>query len=130
MAEGLMKQIHGQRAYVQSAGVKNDMEIDGFSIAVCHELGIEISRHRSRSFQEMQDWGDDLGQFDLIIALSPASRDLAQELTRHAAVEVVYWPVPDPTATGQTRDQKLEAYRAVRDDIAARIRARFPAKEI
>lgn len=130
MAEGLMKQIHGQRAYVQSAGVKNDMEIDGFSIAVCHELGIEISRHRSRSFQEMQDWGDDLGQFDLIIALSPASRDLAQELTRHAAVEVVYWPVPDPSATGQTRDQKLEAYRAVRDDIAARIRARFPAKEI
>lgn len=126
MAEGLMKQIHGQRAYVQSAGVKNDMEIDGFSIAVCHELGIELSRHRSRSFQEMQDWGDDLGQFDLIIALSPASRDLAQDLTRHAAVEVVYWPVPDPTATGQTRDQKLEAYRAVRDDIAARIRARFP----
>lgn len=121
-----MKQIHGQRAYVQSAGVKNDMEIDGFSIAVCHELGIELSRHRSRSFQEMQDWGDDLGQFDLIIALSPASRDLAQDLTRHAAVEVVYWPVPDPTATGQTRDQKLEAYRAVRDDIAARIRARFP----
>jgi len=125
MAEGLMKQIHGQRAYVQSAGVENDMEIDGFSIAVCREMGIELSRHRSRSFQEMQDWGDDLGQFDLIVALSPASRDLALDLTRHSAVEVAYWPVPDPTATCDNRDQKLDAYRAVRDDIAARIRARF-----
>ena len=70
MAEGLMKKFYGQRAYVQSAGVKNDMEVDGFSIAVCAELGIELSRHRSRSFEEMQTLGDDLGQFDLIIALS------------------------------------------------------------
>ena len=38
----------------------NDMEIDGFSVAVCKELGIELSRHRSRSFDEMQEWGDDL----------------------------------------------------------------------
>ena len=60
MAEGLMKQMYGQRAYVQSAGVRNDMEIDGFSVAVCKELGIELSRHRSRSFDEMQEWGDDL----------------------------------------------------------------------
>ncbi len=43
MAEGLMKQIYGQRAYVQSAGVRNDMEIDGFSVAVCKEMGIELS---------------------------------------------------------------------------------------
>ena len=53
-----MKKLYGQRAYVQSAGVKNDMEVDGFSISVCQELGIELSRHRSRSFEEMQEWGD------------------------------------------------------------------------
>ena len=72
-----MKKFYGQRAYVQSAGVKNDMEIDGFSVAVCQELGVELSRHRSRSFEEMEDLGDDLGQYDLIIALSPASRHIA-----------------------------------------------------
>ena len=67
MAEGLMKKFYGHRAYVQSAGVKGDLEIDGFSIAVCAELGVELSRHRSRSFDEMQEWGDDLSSFDLIV---------------------------------------------------------------
>lgn len=126
MAEALMKQLHGQRAYVQSAGVMNDLEIDGFAIAVCREMGIELSRHRSRSFQEMQDWGDDLGQFDLIVALSPASRDAALALTRHSYVEVVYWPILDPTATGETREAKLVAYRAARDQIRDHILSRFP----
>ena len=51
MAEGIMKKFYGQKVYVQSAGVKNDMEIDGFSIAVCQEMGVELARHRSRSFK-------------------------------------------------------------------------------
>lgn len=125
MAEGLMKAMHGQRSYVQSAGVANDMEIDGFSIAVCRELGIELSRHRARSFQELQDWGDALGQFDLIVALTTASLTLAKELTRHAHVEVVHWPITDPTHIGMTRDQKLEAYRHTRDEIRAKLLERF-----
>jgi protein-tyrosine-phosphatase len=49
------------------------MEIDGFAIAVCQELGVELSRHRVRSFDEMEEWGDDLSSFDLIVALSPAA---------------------------------------------------------
>ena len=70
MAEGIMKKFYGTDTYVQSVGVTNDMEIDGFSIAVCQEMGVELARHRSRSFQEMQAWGDDLGQYDVVIALS------------------------------------------------------------
>ena len=120
-----MKQLYGQRAYVQSAGVHNDMEVDGFSIAVCNELGIEISRHRSRSFEEMQEWGDDLGQFDLIIALSPASQRQALELTRFFHMDVEYWPIIDPTAIGETREAKLQAYRQARDMIRDRMIARF-----
>jgi protein-tyrosine-phosphatase len=131
MAEGMMKQVYGKRAYIQSAGVKSDMEVDGFSIAVCQELGIELSRHRSRSFDEMQEWGDDLGQFDLIIALSPASLRLAQELTRHFHTSVEYWPILDPTGLGEGREAKLSAYRQARDQIRSRITARFgqPATE-
>ena len=125
MAEGLMKQMYGQRAYVQSAGVKNDMEIDGFSIAVCQELGIELARHRSRSFDEMQEWGDDLSQVDLIVALSPASQRMALELTRYHHLEVVYWPILDPTGLGDGRDAKLSAYRQARDQIKERMLARF-----
>ena len=62
-----MKKFYGQATYVQSAGVYNDMEIDGFSVAVCSELGIELERHRSRSFDEMEQWGDDLSGFDLVV---------------------------------------------------------------
>lgn len=120
-----MKKFYGQEVYVQSAGVKNDMEIDGFSIAVCAELGVELSRHRSRSFEEMQLWGDDLGQYDLIVALSPASQRTALELTRTHHVEVEYWPILDPTGLGETREAKLSAYRQARDQIRDRMLNRF-----
>lgn len=120
-----MKKMYGQRAYVQSAGVRNDMEIDGFSIAVCAETGIELSRHRSRSFDEMEQWGDDLSQFDLIVALSPASQRLALELTRFYHLNVEYWPIIDPTGLGEGREAKLQAYRQARDQIRDRMVARF-----
>ena len=74
MAEGIMKKLYGTGTYVQSVGVINDLEIDGFSIAVWDEIGVELSRHRSRSFDEMERWGDNLSSFDLIVALSPASQ--------------------------------------------------------
>jgi len=125
MAEGLMKQLYGQAVYVQSAGVHNDLEIDGFAIAVCREIGIELSRHRSRSFDEMREWGDDLSGFDLVVALSPASQRLALELTRYYHLVVDYWPVLDPTGLGETREAKLAAYRQTRDQIRARMIERF-----
>lgn len=129
MAEAMMKKFYGRRIYVQSAGVRNDMEVDGFSIAVCAELGVELSRHRSRSFEEMVQWGDDLGQFDLIIALSSASQHTALDLTRHYHLEVEYWPIVDPTALGETREAKLSAYRQARDQIRDKIIARFGAPD-
>ena len=125
MAEGLMKKYYGQRAYVQSAGVTNDMEIDGFSIAVCAEMGIELSRHRSRSFDEMQRMGDDLGQFDLIVSLSPSSQRMALDLTRTSHLQVEYWPILDPTAIGDGREAKLGAYRQARNQIRDLMLARF-----
>ncbi|MDT8853761.1 low molecular weight phosphatase family protein [Paracoccaceae bacterium Fryx2] len=125
MAEGLMKRLYGQKVYVQSAGVTNGMEIDGFSIAVCKELGIELSRHQSRSFDEMQELGDDLTGYDLIIALSPASQRQALDLTRLFHLDVEYWPILDPTAIGEGREAKLAAYRKARDQIRDRMLARF-----
>lgn len=120
-----MKKYYGQRVYVQSAGVRNDREIDGFSIAVSAEDGVELSRHRARSFEEMIEWGDDLSGFDLIIALSPASQRQALELTRYAHIEVEYWPIMDPSGLGESREAKLGAYRQARDQIKERLLARF-----
>ena len=125
MAEGMMKKLYGTGTYVQSVGVTNDMEIDGFSIAVCQELDVELSRHRSRSFDEMENWGDDLGSFDLVIALSPASQRRALELTRYYSLDVEYWPILDPTGLGENRDAKLASYRQARDQIKERLIERF-----
>ncbi len=120
-----MKKFYGQETYVQSAGVYNDMEIDGFSVAVCHEIDVELARHRSRSFDEMQEWGDDLSGFDLVVALSPGAQRKALELTRYFHLEVEYWPIMDPSDIGETRDAKLEQYRKTRDQIRAKMLERF-----
>lgn len=122
MAEGIMKKFYGTETYVQSVGVRNDLEIDGFSIAVCAELGVELSRHRSRSFDEMERFGDDLGSFDLIVALSLSSQRRALELTRVFHLDVTYVPIMDPTSQGETREAKLAAYRECRDQIVAHLK--------
>ena len=126
MAEGLLKQLHGTRIFVQSAGVRGDMEVDGFMITVAAELGIDIRRHRTRSFQQMEDWGEDVDSFDRIIALSPAAQRHALEYTREFHVDVSYWPTLDPTGLGETREDKLASYRQTRDQLKQRILDEFP----
>jgi arsenate reductase len=125
MAEGMMKKYYGTRTYVQSAGVKSELDVDGFAVTVCEEIGVPLSNHRSRSFDEMQEWGDDLSQFDVIIALSPASQRKVLDLTRYHHLDVEYWPVMDPTGLGTRREEKLDAYRQARDQIRERMISRF-----
>jgi protein-tyrosine-phosphatase len=97
--------------------------LDPFAVAVLEEIGIDISRHRPMTFEELEDW-EGLN-FDLIVTLSPEAHHKALELTRTIAAEVEYWPTPDPTAIEGTREQRLAAYRAVRDQLAERIKVRF-----
>lgn len=120
-----MKKLYGTGVYVQSAGVSNDLEIDGFAISVCEEIEVELSRHRSRSFDEMNKLGDDLSSFDLIVALSPASQRRALDLTRFFHLEVEYWPIMDPTGLAETRESKLGVYRQTRDQIFDHLKNRW-----
>ena len=122
MAAGLFKQIMGGASYVSSAGVRKD-ELDPFAVAALEEVGIDISRHRPMTFDELEDW-EGLN-FDLIVTLSPEAHHKALELTRTIAADVEYWPTPDPTATEGTREQRLAAYREVRDQLTERIKNRF-----
>ncbi len=125
MAEGIMKKLYGTECYIQSAGVKNDLEVDGFAIAVCQEIGVELSRHRVRSFAEMEDWGDDLSSFDLVLALSPASQRRVLDLATFFHLEVEYWPILDPTGLGESREARLVSYRQARDQIITRLTERW-----
>jgi protein-tyrosine-phosphatase len=122
MAAGLFRHMLGRTAYVGSAGVRT-AELDPFAVAVMDELGLDISKHRPMTFEELDDW-EGLN-FDLIVTLSPEAHHKALDLTRTIAAEVEYWPTPDPTGQEGSRAQQLEAYRAVRDMLAAHIKERF-----
>lgn len=126
MAEGIMKALHGRQVFVQSAGVFGELGVDGFMVAVAAEIGIDISRHRVRSFDDMENWGDDIHAYDRIIALSPGAQRRALESTTDYHVEVSYWPTLDPTGLGEHREERLAAYRQTRDQLLARIRQEFP----
>jgi protein-tyrosine-phosphatase len=73
----------------------------------------------------MEQWGDDLSSFDLIVALSPASQRRALELTRFFHLTVEYWPILDPTGLGETRETKLASYRQTRDQIVDQLTRRW-----
>jgi len=122
MAAGLLQQMFGKTMYVGSAGVQKG-ELDPFAIAAMEEIGIDIARHKPITFEAL----DDLEglNFDLIVTLSPPAHHRALELTRTSAAEVEYWPMMDPAATEGNREQRLDAYRQLRDQLMARIRERF-----
>jgi len=122
MAAGLFQQLFGKTVYVGSAGVQKG-ELDPFAIAAMAEIGIDISRHKPVTFEELEEL-EGLN-FDLIVTLSPRAHHKALELTRTLAAEVEYWPTVDPTAAEGNREQRLEAYRQVRDQLLAHIRERF-----
>jgi protein-tyrosine-phosphatase len=122
MAAALFNQMFGRTVYVGSAGVRKG-ELDPFAIAVMGEIGIDISRHKPITFEEL----DELEglNFDLIITLAPEAHHRALELTRTSGVDVEYWPTANPSDVEGTREQRLEAYRAVRDQLLQRLRQRF-----
>ena len=125
MAEGIFKKLFGKSIFVQSAGIKHDTEIDGFAVSVCAEINVTLERHQSRSFNEMEKWGDDISSFDLIIALSPAAQRAALEYTRYFSLDIEYWPILDPSGLHEDRTSILKAYRTTMYQIMKRIEARF-----
>ena len=120
IAENILKHFLGHRIYVDSVGVRA-REIDGYAIAVMDEIGIDVSRHRPKTFDDLED-----SSFDLVITLSPDAQHRAIEMTRTMAVEVEYWPTMDPTTVEGSREETLTLFRQVRDQLMERIKARFP----
>jgi protein-tyrosine-phosphatase len=122
MAEALARHYFGKSIYVQSAGVRLG-EADPFMVAVLDEVGIDASRHKPRTLVDLEEW-EGLN-FDLIVTLAPEAHHAALELTRTLAADVEYWPTPDPTLVQGSREQRLDAYRGVRDGLSDRVRARL-----
>ncbi|MEW5420462.1 low molecular weight phosphatase family protein [Amorphus sp. 3PC139-8] len=119
MAAELARHYFPHSLYARSAGVVHG-EADPFAVSVMQELGLDISKHHPRTLEELADTS-----FDLVVTLAPEAHHRALEMARTEAFDVEYWPTPDPSVTSGARNQILDAYRAVRDGLGARIKARF-----
>ena len=122
MAAALARHMFGRSIYVGSAGVMKG-EPDPFVSAAIEEIGLDMRRHRPQTLEDLEE-NEGLA-FDLVITLSPDAHHRALELTRTNAIDVEYWPTPDPTLVTGNREQQMDAYRAVRDELEKRIRTRF-----
>ena len=120
MAEAILKHLHGRRVFVDSVGVRIS-PLDPFAVAVMDEIGIDIAKHRPKSFDDLED-----DSFDLIISLSPEAQHRAVDMTRTLAAEVEFWNTFDPSVVEGSREARLDAYRQVRDQLMRRLLQRFP----
>jgi protein-tyrosine-phosphatase len=116
MAEAIARHYFGREIYFASAGLKRG-ESDPFAVAAMEEIGVDMSRHKPHTFEDLED-----SNFDLIITLSPEAHHRALEFTRTMAIDVIYWPIPDATAAQGSREAILAAYRDVRDRLTTRIK--------
>lgn len=119
MAAGIARQLFPNQIYVRSAGVRQG-ELDPFVDAVMAEIGVDTSSHKPKTFEELDESG-----FDLIITLAPEAHHKALDMTRTDAVDVEYWPTMDPTLATGSREQILDSYRAIRDQLMMRIKKRL-----
>jgi protein-tyrosine-phosphatase len=122
MAAGLMRRLHGDRVFVDSCGLRADSDAlpDPFVAAVMDEVGVDLTDHAPKTFEDLED-----DSFDIIVSLSPEAHHRAIEFARGRDVELEYWPTLDPTLAAGSREQVLSAYRGVRDALETRIRDRF-----
>ena len=123
MAEAMLKHFQGHRIFVDSVGVRIG-ELDPFAVSVMEELGIDLSRHRPKSFDDLED-----DSFDLVVTLSPEAHHRAIEMTRTTAFDVEFWNTFDPTLIEGNHETRLAAFRQVRDSLMSKIQERFPSEQ-
>ena len=119
ISAALAKHFFGNSLHVASAGVVPGVR-DPFVDAVLAEIGLDLGSHAPHTLEDLEDLN-----FDLAVTLSPEAHHRALELTRTIAIDVEYWPTPDPTLATGTREQIMMSYRDLRDRLAERIKQRF-----
>ncbi|MGI9499801.1 MAG: low molecular weight phosphatase family protein [Geminicoccaceae bacterium] len=120
MAMSLMRYFHGKRVYVDSVGLRT-LPVDPFAVSVLDEIGIDLSAHQPKNFDQLED-----DFFDLVVSLSPEAQHRAVEMTRTSSCEIEFWPTMDPSVATGNREMRLATYRSLRDQLLERIRIRFP----
>ena len=125
MAEGIFKKLFGKKIFVQSAGVFDSLEIDGFTVRVCDEIDVKLSKHRVRSLKEMEMQGGFTGSFDLVIALTKEALEEVEKYSTYSSTIIESWIVKEPLVVENDVNQTLRSYRSTRDLILNKINERF-----
>ena len=125
MAEGIFKKLIGRKIFVQSAGVFDSLEIDGFTVKVCDEINVKLSKHRVRSLKEMEQRGGFIGSFDLIIPLTKESSEEVYRYSTYSSVMIEDWIVDEPIKDENNINQTIYSYRMTRDIIIEKVKKRF-----
>ncbi len=119
MAAAILHHFSGSKIYVASCGIAAG-DPDPFVAIVMDEIGIDLKTHRPHSFADLED-----SAFDLLVTLSPEAEVKARDMARTNAIVVESWGIADPSTTSGSREQILDSYREVRDDLVKRIKTRF-----
>ena len=125
MAEGIFKKLINRKIFVQSAGVFDSLEIDGFTVKVCDEINVKLSTHRVRSLREMEKEGGFIGSFDLIIPLTKESLEEAYRYSTYSSVVIEDWTIDEPIKNENDINLTIGSYRKTRDIIFDKIKQRF-----
>lgn len=118
MAAALLDNAKPKAYYIQSAGL-DIQDIDGFAIAVLHEIDVDISTHQAQMLSHIRD-----RNFDKIIALSKPAYEYAKEWVNGYAIDLEYWSIPEPIYTNN-RNETLDNFRHIRDEIIKHIETDF-----
>ena len=125
MAEGIFKKLIDRKIFVQSAGVFDTLEIDGFTVKVCDEIDVKLSKHRVRSLKEMEMQGGFTGSFDLVIPLTKEALKEVEKYSTFSSVMIEDWIVDEPVKDENDINRTLCSYRITRDIILDKIHKRF-----
>ena len=125
MAEGIFKKLIGRKIFVQSAGIFDALEIDGFTVRVCDEINVKLSKHRVRSLSLIEQQGGFVGSFDLVVSLTQESMEEVEKYVTYSSVKLEKWDVEEPLKSEFDIKQTLHAYRKTRDFIFDKINLRF-----
>jgi arsenate reductase len=115
MAEGLLRHVGGTRYEVFSAGTK-PVGMNPVAIEVMREEGIDISKQRSKSVAEFAGQ-----EFATVITVCDNAAEECPVFP--GAPQRVHWSLTDPAAVSGTKEEKLEAFRQVRDELERRIQS-------
>ncbi|MBB42177.1 MAG: low molecular weight phosphatase family protein [Rhodospirillaceae bacterium] len=124
MAEGLVKSNFKKKVYVDSVGAEVGI-LDPMAVEVMAEINIDISEHRPKSLSGLLDTS-----FDIIVILSDRAENLVYEMMKLESIEILNWPVGDPSDVEGNREQRLNAYREVRDCLRNKIEELFSTNSV